>query len=72
MSDGWRTDSARDRKLVPVADEQLTIQRMGALRDEGKSIRETIKVLEDDEIRPKRGGTWHPTTIRRILSRSTD
>ena len=59
-------------ELVAVADEQVTIQRIRALSEDGKSIRETIAILEADEITPKRGGTWHPTTISRILNRPTE
>jgi DNA invertase Pin-like site-specific DNA recombinase len=59
-------------ELVAVADEQVTIRRIKSLRDEGKSIRETIAILDADGISPKRGGTWHPTTISRILNRSND
>ena len=59
-------------ELVPVDDEQVTIQRIRALRDDGRSIRETIALLREENLRPKRGGAWHPTTISRILARNVE
>ena len=63
---GFRAEGG---ELVPVPDEQLAIQRIKALRDEGMSIRQTIVLLGKEGIEPKRGGAWHPTTVSRILNR---
>ena len=61
---GWR---AEGRELVPVDSEQATLARILELRETGQSIREIEDTLTTEGHKPKRGGAWHPETIRRIL-----
>lgn len=63
---GWRSEGG---ELVPVPDEQDTLRRIHELRAAGSSIREIADTLTAARLKPKRGGEWHPETIRRILAR---
>ena len=42
------------------------------LRNEGRTIPEIIAALEAEGRATKRGGRWHPTTVQRILRRSSE
>jgi DNA invertase Pin-like site-specific DNA recombinase len=64
---GWRTEA---RELVPEASEQAAVARARQLREAGGSVRTIAAALTAEGHRPKRGGTWHPETIRRILARA--
>ena len=57
-------------QLVPDDDELQVIARIFALRAEGASLPQIVRVLTDEGLRPKRGGTWHPTTVSRVLNRT--
>ena len=61
--------SAVGGTLVPVEDEQVILGRIDLLRAQGRSLREICGVLQDEGCCTKRGGTWHPATIARILKR---
>lgn len=61
---------AENRELAPDDREQAGIARIVALADAGKSLREIISQLEAEDIAPKRGGSWHPTTVKRIIERA--
>jgi DNA invertase Pin-like site-specific DNA recombinase len=63
---GQRSESG---ELVADSLEQATIARMVELSGRGCSLREIARQLEADGFRPKRGGVWHPTVIRRTLAR---
>lgn len=54
---------------VLVADdgEQQVIARARQLRDEGRSLRAIAEVLTSDGHRPKRGSSWHPPQVARLL-----
>jgi DNA invertase Pin-like site-specific DNA recombinase len=62
---------AVDGELVPAIHEQRTIARMHELRAAGSSYREIAGVLHKEGHLPKRGGSWHPTTIARALRTTT-
>lgn len=64
---GWRSEG---RELVPEATEQAALDRIRELRAEGRSIRSIATALTAEGHQPKRGGQWHPETIRRIVARS--
>lgn len=61
---------ARDGDLVTDPNEAAAVDRIVALRADGMSLREIIGVLEDESIPTKRGGRWHPSTVRQILARA--
>jgi DNA invertase Pin-like site-specific DNA recombinase len=63
---GWQ---AHDHELVPDSTEAAAVARIGELRDGGASIRAIIATLDSEGHKPKRGGRWHPETIRRVLAR---
>jgi DNA invertase Pin-like site-specific DNA recombinase len=54
--------------LVPDEDEARTRQRILALRAQGASLREICKILPAEGLQPKRGGRWHPETVRKIAT----
>jgi DNA invertase Pin-like site-specific DNA recombinase len=64
---GWRTEG---RELVPEPSEQVALARMRQLRAAGQSVRAIAAVLTNEGHQPKRGGQWHPESIRRILTRT--
>ncbi len=63
---GWQ---ARDGDLVPHDTELRTVPRVIELRRQGLSWRAVAKQLDRDGYRPKRAGTWHPETLRRMVER---
>jgi DNA invertase Pin-like site-specific DNA recombinase len=63
---GWR---AEGHELVAVPDEQAALARIRELRAAGNSVRAIAEQLTGEGFTPKRGGRWHPETIRRILAR---
>jgi DNA invertase Pin-like site-specific DNA recombinase len=66
---GYRATEARE--LAPEPAEQAAIARLVELHDEGRSLRAIANVLTVEGHRPKRGDRWHPTTVARVLARST-
>lgn len=70
---GWHRLTDRDsdgRQLVrDVQEEVATIQRIEALRAEGLSLRGIASTLRSEGRKTKKGGSWHPETVRRILAR---
>lgn len=65
---GWRSEG---RELVPEPGEQAVLVRVRALRGEGQSIRLIADTLTAEGLTPKRGGQWHPETLRRIIARDS-
>lgn len=63
---GQRSESG---ELVADSLEQAVIARMVDLDGQGLSLRAIAAALEAEGHRPKRGGRWHPTVIRRTLAR---
>jgi DNA invertase Pin-like site-specific DNA recombinase len=61
---------AEGKALVTDVEEQRTLARIAELRKAGKSLREVGAVLEAEGHRPKRGGKWHPETLRQAAARA--
>jgi DNA invertase Pin-like site-specific DNA recombinase len=58
------------RELVEDEKEQLALARMRELRTDGASYRAIAERIATEGHLPKRGGVWHPMTVRQVLSRS--
>lgn len=54
---------------VPVEAEQRAIRRMAELRASGSTYRAIVAELVSEGIDPPPSGTWHPTTVRKVLMR---
>jgi uncharacterized Zn finger protein len=66
---GWTVDDAGN--LVAVAEEQVVLDRIHALRDAGVSMNRIAAVLTEAGILTKKGRTkWYAETIRSILDRA--
>jgi len=63
---GYRVE---DAAYVRVEDEQTVIDRMAALRSDGETYRAIAAKLEAEGCPPPPSGTWHPTTVRKVLVR---
>jgi len=55
--------------LRPDPRSQAVVDRMRHLREGGASLREIIRTLEEEGVKPPRGGEWHPATVARIIAR---
>lgn len=64
---GWR---AENQELVPNPLERKAVKLMKEHRDEGWSLREIAKVLDAFGIPPRKGESWHPHSVARILQRT--
>lgn len=62
---------AEGKELVKDPAEQVTVRRIFALHDEGKSLREIVVTLTEEGHKPKRSSRWHPQTIAKILQRES-
>lgn len=63
---GYRAEGG---DLIPDETEQAVIIRVGALRDQGKSLREIAAVLDSEGVQPRTAGAkWHPATVSGLLS----
>lgn len=62
---GWK---AIHGQLVPVEAEQATIRRMQEWTAAGCSASEVARRLNADGV-PAQRGTWHPSTVARVLRR---
>lgn len=56
-----------DAELAPDAAEQSVIARIQTAHDNGASLRDIATALNSDGIPTKRGGTWHASTVLRII-----
>ena len=65
---GYRAEGGA---LVVDQEEALAVARARELRGRGKSLREIADVLANEGHRAKRGGMWHPTTLARVLARTS-
>lgn len=63
---------AVDGVLAPVESEQAAIARARELRRDGASLRAIAETLTAEGHRTKRGGTWHPPTVARVLERASN
>lgn len=58
-----------DGELVTDEDQAATIDRMRELRGQGKGYKAIADTLNAEGLKSKRGGTWHPQTVARVLER---
>jgi DNA invertase Pin-like site-specific DNA recombinase len=65
---GYRTP-APGEPLVPVAAEQAVIERIGALREQGRTFRQIAATLTAEGSPTKRGARWHHSTVRAVVQR---
>lgn len=56
-------------ELVDDPDEARTVARIRELHADGRSLREIAAALTQEGHRTKRGGRWHPETLRRVVAR---
>jgi DNA invertase Pin-like site-specific DNA recombinase len=61
---------AEDGQLVTDDSEQAAVTRMRELRGDGLSLRQIAAQLDSEGIKPKRGESWHPQTVARVLNRT--
>jgi DNA invertase Pin-like site-specific DNA recombinase len=61
---------AEGRQLVADDHEQRVVERIRALRAEGRSLRQIADTLTAEGFKPKRSTTWHPGSLRLIVNRS--
>lgn len=72
---GWTPGGApfgyrnQDGRRVPDADEQATLERIRAMRDDGLSLRAMAARLDDEGRVPRRAASWKSETLRRVISR---
>lgn len=59
-----------DKELITDEREAAVTARMRGLRDAGMSFRQIADQLNEEGLMSKRGGTWHPMTVRRVLERA--
>lgn len=55
-------------RLVEDDNERETVERIIELHDAGSSLRQIIAVLDAEARRTKRGASWHPTTVARVIA----
>lgn len=59
---------AGGKALVPVAEELEVVRLVRRLHGKGASLREISSKLEADGLKPRSGGTWHPTMLARLVA----
>jgi DNA invertase Pin-like site-specific DNA recombinase len=64
---GYRS---QDGHLVRYPEEAKALALMKRLQGEGKSLREIARELDARGLAPRKGSTWHPYSVNRILSRA--
>jgi DNA invertase Pin-like site-specific DNA recombinase len=62
---GWRS---REGELVADPEEQGTLARIRELRDAGEPLRSIAATLTAEGRKPRRGGTWHPGVVARLVA----
>ena len=56
-------------ELITDEKEAATLDRIRELRTDGASLRQIAEVLTAEGHRTKRGGRWHPETLRLVVAR---
>lgn len=73
---GWtpygyrREGEGRGARLVPIEAEQRTVARIRRARARGLSLRRIAALLNRDGVTAKAGGTWGPSSVRAVLTKS--
>lgn len=72
---GWRygeqVDDEGRHRVEDVEVELRVVRRIQELRRAGLSLRAVASTLSAEGWKTKRGARWHPTTVLRVLKRST-
>ena len=69
---GYRgVGAGRERDAGPDPGGQVAVRLIVELRGQGMSYRAICRTLDSRGLRPKRGPTWLPMTVRRIYERET-
>lgn len=55
-------------RVVACPEEQAVVERILALRQAGRTVRDIVRRLQAEGV-PARGGRWHATTVARVLAR---
>ena len=63
---GFRADEGA---LVPDPDEAAVVDRIVSMYAAESSYRQIVEALTADGVPTKRGGRWHPATVRHIVRR---
>ena len=63
---GWDFEGG---KLVENGEQQRTLAQIRGLRDEGFSLRQIAELLNERNVKPKKGKAWSHSTVVRILGR---
>lgn len=61
--------SGEDGRLEEDAEEAKTVKRIHELRIQGLSLRAIALCLNEEGHKTKRGGHWHPQTVKVVLDR---
>jgi DNA invertase Pin-like site-specific DNA recombinase len=61
--------AAVDGNLVEVAEEQAALARIRSDHGKGKSLRTIARTLNAEGVMPRRGRTWHPGVLARLVDR---
>lgn len=61
-----------DRTLVEEPEQKATIARILAFHNEGRSLRDICKLLNQEGRQTKRGGKWAPETVRLVIHRAKE
>lgn len=61
--------ATEDGDLIEIPAELEAIQTMQRLRSKGSSFRFIANYLDKAGVKPKRGASWHPDSIRGIIKR---
>ena len=61
--------AAVDGNLVEVAEEQATLVRIRGEHRQGKSLRTIASALNAEGVMPRRGRTWHPGVLARLVDK---
>jgi DNA invertase Pin-like site-specific DNA recombinase len=56
----------RTRDAIPEPSEEIVVQRIVHMRKHGASFRAIADLLNAEAIPAKRGGSWHPMTVRSV------
>ena len=63
--------ATKGKQLIPDQAERDVAHRIHRLHRAGLSIRKIADQLNAEQVPAKRGGTWHPTTVARVLRRTS-
>lgn len=56
-------------RLVALAEEAAVVSEILAMRDRGETFLDIAEILNARGVQGKRGGKWHPSTVRYLIRR---